>query len=60
MEFKMNLHNNTELFSAAITKTAEELQIKKHFVEKDYWICHCLQQMVNADIVPRAKHEKAQ
>lgn len=56
----MNLHNNTELFSAAITKTAEELQIKKHFVEKDYWICHCLQQMVNADIVPRAKHEKAQ
>lgn len=45
----MNLHNNTELFSAAITKTAEELQIKKHFVEKDYWICHCLQQMVNAD-----------
>ena len=42
----MNLHENKELFIAAIEMADEVLHIKKHFIEKDYWICRSLQQMV--------------
>jgi len=45
----MNLHENKQAFSDAIIATVNALNIKRHFVEKDYWICHTLQQMVRAD-----------
>ena len=45
----MKLHEDKEQFVAAIMATSRALQIERHFVEKDYWICHCLQQMVRGD-----------
>lgn len=47
----MNLHENKELFITAVNMAYDVLHIKKHFIEKDYWICRSLQQMVrsNAD-----------
>lgn len=45
----MNLHENKQAFIDAIIATANALNIKRHFVEKDYWICRALQQMVRTD-----------
>lgn len=45
----MKLHEDRNLFIAAVTNASELLQIKRHFIEKDYWICRSLQQMVRAD-----------
>ena len=45
----MNLHENKELFITAIDMAYDVLHIKKHFLEKDYWICRSLQQMVRSD-----------
>ena len=45
----MNLHENKQAFSDAIIATANTLNIKRHFVEKDYWICRSLQQMARTD-----------
>ena len=45
----MNLHENKQAFMDAIIATANALNIKRHFVEKDYWICRALQQMVRTD-----------
>ena len=45
----MNLHENKELFLTAINMAYEVLHIKKHFIEKDYWICRSLQQMARSD-----------
>lgn len=41
----MTIHDNKEQFLLAIKATARELQIAQEFVEKDYWICHILQQL---------------
>jgi hypothetical protein len=38
----MNLHHNKELFTDAITATAQRLDILEIYVEKDYWICYAL------------------
>ena len=45
----MILHENKKKFHSAIQMAAAELKIKPHFVEKDYWICRSLQQMVRSD-----------
>ena len=45
----MILHEDKNIFHSAIQMTAAALNIKPHFVEKDYWICRSLQQMVRAD-----------
>lgn len=45
----MNLHENKQAFSEAIIATSNALNIKRHFVEKDYWICRTLQQMARTD-----------
>lgn len=50
----MTLHENRQLFADAIQAASETLGIKRHFVEKDYWICRSLQQMVRADDTHRA------
>ncbi|PRY08376.1 hypothetical protein CLV24_12163 [Pontibacter ummariensis] len=34
----MNLHQNPEVFRDAITATAEALQIRDVYVEKDNWV----------------------
>lgn len=46
----MNLHENKQAFTEAITAASTALNIKRHFVEKDYWICRSLQLMARADI----------
>lgn len=50
----MTLHENRQLFADAIQAASETLGIKRHFVEKDYWICRSLQQMVRADDTHKA------
>ena len=45
----MTLHEDKKKFHSAIQMAAEALKIKPHFVEKDYWICRSLQQMVRSD-----------
>lgn len=50
----MTLHENRQLFADAIQAASETLGIKRHFVEKDYWICRSLQQLVRADDTHKA------
>lgn len=45
----MILHEDKKKFHSAIQMAATALKIKPHFVEKDYWICRSLQQMVRSD-----------
>ena len=50
----MNLHENKDLFEAAISaasKSVEDGGIGIHaiFIEKDYWICRALSQLVDGD-----------
>ena len=45
----MILHEDKKKFHSAIQMAAAALKIKPHFVEKDYWICRSLQQMVRSD-----------
>ena len=45
----MNLHEDKQTFFNAVVATANALNIKRHFVEKDYWICRSLQQMARTD-----------
>lgn len=45
----MTLHEDKKKFHSAIQMAAAALSIKPHFVEKDYWICRSLQQMVRSD-----------
>ena len=48
----MNLHENKQAFSDAIIATANALNIKRHFVEKDYCSSHDRQSSQN-DYPPR-------
>lgn len=41
----MKLHENRQLFEQAIDATVDEFGIYPEFVEKDYWICHILQNL---------------
>ena len=50
----MNLHENKKTFAEAVTATAGHLNIKRHFVEKDYWICRTLQLMARTDTARHA------
>lgn len=34
----MNLHTNPELFTEAITATAQEMKLAEVYIEKDYWV----------------------
>lgn len=45
----MNLHENKKDFANAIELTANEFGIPPEFVEKDYWICHILQNLSRLD-----------
>ncbi|MBQ0119246.1 MAG: nucleotidyl transferase AbiEii/AbiGii toxin family protein [Bacteroidales bacterium] len=50
----MNLHEHNSEFESAINMTAQTLQIQRHFVEKDYWICRSLQLMMRQNAGHRA------
>jgi len=39
----MRLHENAELFKEAVTLTSQKTELKKIFVEKDYWVTYVLQ-----------------
>lgn len=46
----MNLHENKTLFRQAIQFTADQLQIKAIYVEKDYWVTYALHTIFNNEI----------
>lgn len=50
----MNLHEYKNEFETAINMTAQTLQIQRHFVEKDYWICRSLRLMMRQNTDHRA------
>ncbi|WP_207436107.1 nucleotidyl transferase AbiEii/AbiGii toxin family protein [Sabulibacter ruber] len=50
----MNLHQNPEVFRDAITATAEALQIRDVFVEKDYWVTLVLYRLAHSPFVEQA------
>ena len=41
----MRLHENEILFRQAVRFTAQEMEIKDIYVEKDYWVCFVLDQI---------------
>jgi len=45
MEYRMNLHENKQLFSDLILFASEMLEIEEVYIEKDYWITRSLQRM---------------
>lgn len=47
----MKLHQNEQLFADVIKTAADILAMPQEFIEKDYWICHILQQL--------SRHEKS-
>jgi hypothetical protein len=38
----MRLHENTELYKEAVTITAQKMELKKIYVEKDYWVTYVI------------------
>jgi len=46
----MKLHNNKELLQDAILATAEYLEMREVYVEKDYWVTIALYEIFNSDI----------
>nr|WP_255710122.1 nucleotidyl transferase AbiEii/AbiGii toxin family protein [Pontibacter harenae] len=50
----MNLHQNPEVFQDAITATAEALQIRDVYVEKDYWVTLVLYRLAHSPYVEQA------
>lgn len=50
----MNLHENKQAFLEAIEATSNALNIKRHFVEKDYWISRTLQLLARTDTAHHA------
>lgn len=50
----MNLHRNPEVFRDAITATAEALQIRDVYVEKDYWVTLVLYRLAHSPYMGQA------
>ena len=46
----MNLHNNKELLQDAILATAEYLDMRDIYIEKDYWVTIALYEIFHSDI----------
>jgi hypothetical protein len=47
MEYTMKLHENKTLYRQAVQFTADRLQIKTIFIEKDYWVTYALHTIFN-------------
>ncbi|MDT0687676.1 nucleotidyl transferase AbiEii/AbiGii toxin family protein [Autumnicola psychrophila] len=50
----MNLHKNRELLEDAILATAEYLEMREIYVEKDYWVTVALHEIFHSDIASQA------
>jgi len=50
MEYNMNLHQNETLFRQAVQFTADQMQIRAIYVEKDYWVTYALFVIFNNEI----------
>lgn len=46
----MNLHDNKELFRQAIAATAQHMQLRDIYIEKDYWVTFALHTIFNSEI----------
>lgn len=46
----MKLHENISLFRDAIRFTAQQMELKPEYVEKDYWVTHALFTIFNNEI----------
>ena len=46
----MKLHENISLFKDAIRFTAQEMNLKPEYVEKDYWVTYALFTIYNNKI----------
>lgn len=50
----MNLHDNKELFTQAITATAQQMKIPEIYVEKDYWVTLALKTIFQSELTTDA------
>lgn len=50
----MKLHKNKELLQDAILATAEHLEMREIYVEKDYWVTLALHEIFNSDVASQA------
>lgn len=50
----MNLHSNKELLQDAILATAEYLEMRDIYVEKDYWVTVALYEIFHSDIADQS------
>ncbi len=50
----MNLHNNKELLQDAILATAEYLDMRDIYIEKDYWVTVALYEILHSDIADQS------
>lgn len=50
----MNLHSHKELLQDAILATAEHLDMRDIYVEKDYWVTVALYEIFNSDIADQS------
>lgn len=50
----MNLHSNKELLQDAILATAEYLDMRDIYVEKDYWVTVALYEIFHSDIADQS------
>lgn len=46
----MNLHTNKELFTQAITATAQQMRIPEIYIEKDYWLTLALKTIFQSEL----------
>ncbi|MDR9457853.1 MAG: hypothetical protein RI572_10645 [Salegentibacter sp.] len=50
----MNLHSNKELIQDAILATAEYLDMRDIYIEKDYWVTFALYEIFHSSIGSQA------
>lgn len=50
----MNLHTNNELFTAAVSRTAQLMDIPPIYIEKDYWVTYALYTIFHHEIGKQA------
>lgn len=50
----MNLHTNKELFTQAITATAQQMKIPEIYIEKDYWVTLALKTIFQSELTTDA------
>jgi hypothetical protein len=50
----MNLHQNKEVFQDAITATAQAMDIREIFIQKDYWVTLVLYRLAHSSYVNQA------